>query len=94
MRISKEDQNVEIFDFYNSKILVKKLISYFGPLDNIFSYVTAHLKLSNNEKLNVYLIGLLAIENQDLDNNIDYFYLKKVKFNESCDCINNKCDKG
>ena len=85
MSISKKDQNVEIFDFYNSKILAKKLISYFGPLDNIFSYVTAHLKLSNNEKLNVYLIGLLATESQDLDNNIDYFYLKKVKFNESYD---------
>ena len=85
MSISKEDQNVEIFDFYNSKILAKKLISYFGPLDNIFSYVTAHVKLSNSEKLNVYLIGLLATENQYLYNNIDYFYLKKVKFNESYD---------
>jgi len=78
MSISKDDQNVEIFDFYNAKIDVKKVSSAFGSLNNVFSYVAAHVKLSNDENLNVYLIGLLATES-----NIDYFYLKKVKFDES-----------
>ena len=76
--ISKGDQNVEIFDFYNGQINVKKVASAFDSLNNVFSYVAAHVKLSNNENLNIYLIGLLA-----KDNNIDYFYLKKVKFSNS-----------
>ena len=78
MSISKGDQNVEIFDYYNGGINVKKVASAFGPLNNVFSYVAAHVKLSNNENVNVYLLGLLAT-----DNNIDYFYLKKAKFDES-----------
>ena len=78
MSISKDDQNVEIYDFYAGIIDVKKVASAFGSLNNVFSYVAAHVKLSNSENLNVYLIGLLATEN-----NIDYFYLKKVKFDES-----------
>ena len=78
MSISKDDQNVEIFDFYNEVIKVNKIASYFGTLNYVFSYVAAHVKLSNNENLNIYLIGLLS-----KDNNIDYFYLKKVKFNNS-----------
>ena len=78
MSISKEDQNVEIFDFYNGKISLKKVVSAFGSLNNVFSYAAAHVKLFNSENLNVYLIGLLATES-----NTDYFYLKKVKFDES-----------
>ena len=62
MSISKEDQNVEIFDFYNGRISVKKVASAFGSLNNVFSYVAAHVKLSNSENLNVYLIGLLATD--------------------------------
>ena len=50
MSISKADQNVEIFDFYNGRISVKKVASAFGSLNNVFSYATAHVKLSNNDK--------------------------------------------
>ena len=85
MSISKADQNVEIFDFYNRIINVKQVESAFGSLSNVFSYVAAHIKLSNNDNLNIYLIGLLATEYQDSQNHIDYFYLKKTKFGDTLD---------
>ena len=81
--ISKADQNVEILDFYAGRIYVKQVISAFGSLNNVFSFVVAHVKLSNSNNLNIYLIGLLATEYQDSQNHIDYFYLKKTKFSDS-----------
>ncbi len=81
--ISKADQNVEIFDFYGGRIYIKQVVSAFGSLSNVFSFVVAHVKLSNNDNLNIYLIGLLATEYQDSQNHIDYFYLKKTKFGDS-----------
>jgi len=81
--ISKAEQDVEIFDFYNERIIAKNVqTAAFGSLNNVFSFVTAHVKLSNNDNLNIYLIGLLGTEYQDSENHIDYFYLKKTKFNE------------
>ena len=83
MSISKAEQNVEILDFYNGRIIVKEVVSAFGSLSNVFSFVCAHVKLLNNDNLNIYLIGLLAIEYQDAQNHIDYFYLKKTKFEDT-----------
>jgi hypothetical protein len=83
--ISKAGQYVEIFDFYNERTNIKLVVSAFGSLSNVFSYAAAHVKLSNSDNLNIYLIGLLATEYQDSVNHIDYFYLKKTIFGDSLD---------
>ena len=79
--ISKADQYVEIYDFYNGKVYSKIVTEVFGPLNNVFTIIGTHfkLKLSEKEKKNSYLIGLLACEYKN-DNPIPNFYLKKVNF--------------
>ena len=81
LSISKGDQNVELYDYYDGRICGMPTESIFG-LNNIFSYSMAYFKLSSNDKTNTYIIGFLANEYSD-EGNKNFFYLNKVKFNST-----------
>ena len=79
LSISKSNQNVEIFDLYENKYYFDRILDIFSPLHNIFTSIGAHLKLnpSSNDNKNTYIIGILACEYPNGEEE-PHFYLYKV----------------
>ena len=79
MSISKGNQNVETYDFYEN-------MNYFNNIEETFSGIIASfntiwpiLKLNSSNNQNIYLFGFQAHE-FDEDTRKSYFYVKKVSF--------------
>ena len=87
--IPKSIQNIEIYEFDNRRIFFDLLENVLGPFYYSFTIVGVHLKLKSAEieNKNVYLIGILAYD--DEEGSTPYFYLKKVRFT-SLDIKNNR----
>ena len=84
INIPKNNQLVEIYDFYRNNIYSKSVENFLDVM-NIFSYVGVHLKLKKDK--NTYIIGLSAREYQ-FDNQFNYLFIKKGHFT-SLDIENN-----
>ena len=83
LSLSKGDQYVEIYDFYNDNSYFVTNDIPFERLYNIHQLVSPHFKLRNKNNNN-YFLGLLTTEYKEGEENTkdsDYFYLRKVKFN-------------
>ena len=86
--IGKSPQLVELYDLYENKIYFNYVENTFGNVPRIYTKLAPHIKLYSAENRNIYLIGLLAKENDYRGNLLHYFHLIKVTFT-SIDIKNN-----
>ena len=69
---------MEIYDLKSNQIYFNKAEDTFNDLKAIYSIVGTYLRLKNNG--NVYIIGLLAYDKNDVGLFNPNFFLKKVSF--------------
>ena len=77
LSISKGDQYIEAYDFYNKESYFESIETIFGTLNNVHQVVSPHFKCKSN---NYYFLGLLASNYNDMgviDSHI--FHLKKIE---------------